>query len=123
MPVSSWMLTILRLPSVSRAVCTTTDSAELICWRIVFGGSARPATPIMFSSRVSASRGVFAWIVASEPSWPVFIAFSMSSASAPRTSPRMMRSGRMRSALRTSVRCVISPLPSMFGGRVSSRST
>ena len=78
---------------------------------------------IMFSSRVSASRGVLAWIVAIEPSWPVFIACSMSSASPPRTSPRMMRSGRMRSALRTSARCVTSPLPSMFGGRVSSRTT
>ena len=33
------------------------------------------------------------------PSWPVFIACSMSSASSPRTSPTMMRSGRMRSAL------------------------
>ena len=49
--------------------------------------------PIMFSSRVSASRGVLAWIVVIEPSWPVFIACSMSSASAPRTSPMMMRSG------------------------------
>ena len=35
-------------------------------------------------------------------------------ASAPRTSPMMMRSGRMRSALRTSARCVTSPLPSML---------
>ena len=37
----------------------------------------------------------------SEPSWPVFIAWSMSSASAPRTSPTMIRSGRMRNALRS----------------------
>ena len=39
--------------------------------------------------------------VVSEPSWPVFMACSMSSASPPRTSPTMMRSGRMRRALRT----------------------
>ena len=55
-------------------------------------------SPTMFSSRVSASRGVLAWMVLIEPSWPVFIACSMSSASSPRHSPRMMRSGRMRSA-------------------------
>ncbi len=62
-------------------------------------------------------------MVVSEPSWPVFIAWSMSSVSAPRTSPTMIRSGRMRRALRTRSRIVISPLPSMFGGRVSSRTT
>ena len=49
--------------------------------------------------RDSASRGVLAWMVVSEPSWPVFIACSMSSASSPRTSPTTMRSGRIRSAL------------------------
>ena len=77
----------------------------------------------MFSSRVSASRGRLAWMVPSEPSWPVFIACSMSIASAPRISPRMMRSGRMRSAFLTRSRMVISPLPSRLGGRVSSRTT
>src|SRR5216684_1159052 len=35
------------------------------------------------------------------PGWPVFHAFSMSSASAPRTSPTMMRSGRSRRVDRT----------------------
>ena len=45
---------------------------------------------------MSASRGELAWTVEIEPSWPVFMACSMSSASAPRTSPTMMRSGRMR---------------------------
>ena len=65
-------------------------------------GRSRPSAP---SSRRGRARraGVFAWIVESEPSWPVFIAWSMSSASAPRTSPTMIRSGRMRSELRTSV--------------------
>ena len=48
----------------------------------------------------------------SEPSWPVFIAWSMSRASPPRTSPTMIRSGRMRRALRTRVahRHLASPL-------------
>ena len=36
-----------------------------------------------------------------EPSWPVFMACSMSSAAPSRTSPTMIRSGRIRSALRT----------------------
>src|SRR5919202_1712070 len=51
------------------------------------------------SSRDRASRGELAWIVDSEPSWPVFIACNMSSASEPRTSPTMMRSGRLDRAL------------------------
>src|SRR5256885_11001045 len=45
----------------------------------------------------------------------------MSSASAPRTSPTMMRSGRMRSELRTSSRIGISPSPSMFLVRLESK--
>ena len=46
-------------------------------------------------------------------------AWSMSTVSAPRTSPTMMRSGRMRRELRTSSRMRISPVPSMFAGRDS----
>ena len=75
------------------------------------------------SARLSASSGLFAWIVVSEPSWPVFIAESMSMVSPPRTSPTMMRSGRMRSALRTRSRIVTDPLPSTLGGRDSRRMT
>ena len=56
------------------------------------------------------SRGVLAWPVDIEPSWPVFMAWSMSSASPDRHSPTMMRSGRMRRALRTSSRIGIAPL-------------
>src|SRR6266404_2783609 len=48
------------------------------------------------------------------------MACSMSSASAPRTSPTTMRSGRIRKLLRNSSRCGTSPFPSMLGGRVSS---
>ena len=81
----------------------------------------RPAMPTICSRREMASRGVLAWMVAIEPSWPVFIACSMSKASSPRHSPMMMRSGRMRSAFLTSSRWRISPLPSMLGGRVSMR--
>ena len=66
------------------------------------------------------SLGLFAWPVESEPSWPVVIAWSMSSASPERHSPTMIRSGRMCIALRSRLRIVISPSPSRFGGRDSS---
>ena len=69
------------------------------------------------------SRGLLAWTVDIEPSWPVFMAWSMSSASPPRHSPTMMRSGRMRRELRTSSRIGIAPRPSMLGGRDSSVTT
>ena len=74
-----------------------------------------PAISTIVSRRESMSRGVLAWPVVSEPSWPVFIAWSMSSASPPRHSPTTMRSGRMRRQLITRSRMVIAPLPSMFG--------
>ena len=45
--------------------------------------------------------GLPAWRVVRRPRWPVLAAWSMSSTSRPRTSPTMMRSGRMRRALRT----------------------
>ncbi len=50
-------------------------------------------------------------MVVIEPSWPVFIAWSMSSTSSLRTSPTMIRSGRMRRQLRTRSRATICPLP------------
>ena len=75
------------------------------------------------STRRSASSGEPACTVDSEPSWPLDIAASMSSASGPRTSPTMIRSGRMRSALRTSRRTVTSPRPSSDAGRASRRTT
>ena len=58
-----------------------------------------------------------------EPSWPVFMAWSMSRTSAPRTSPTTIRSGRIRRAFRTRSRWVTAPAPSMLAGRVSSRTT
>ena len=98
-------------------------TAEAICWRMAFSGMFRLAIATIVSRRYSASRGLFAWIVVKLPSWPVFMAWSMSSASSLRTSPTTMRSGRIRRALTTSSRCRTAPLPSMFAGRVSSRTT
>ena len=66
---------------------------------------------------------MLAWTVVIEPSWPVFIAWSMSSAAPSRTSPTTMRSGRMRREFFTRSRIAIAPWPSMFAGRDSSRRT
>ena len=86
-------------------------------------GSVKPPMVIIDSRRDSASRGLLAWSVPIEPSWPVFIACRRSKASGPRTSPTMIRSGRMRRQFLTRSRMVISPSPSMLGGRVSRRTT
>ena len=67
--------------------------------------------PTIDSTRDSASRGVLACTVVIDPSWPVFIACSMSSTSPPRHSPMMMRSGRIRSAFLTRSRASTSPSP------------
>ena len=78
-------------------------------------GSVKPPMVIIDSMRDSASRGQLACSVPIEPSWPVFIACSRSKASGPRTSPTMIRSGRMRRQFLTRSRMVISPSPSMIG--------
>ena len=83
MPTISEICVTLRVPSDRRLTWTTRLMALAICCRIAFSGSSRPAIEIIVSSRLSASRGVLACSVVSEPSWPVFIACSMSSASPP----------------------------------------
>ena len=60
-------------------------------WRS--GRSARAAS--------SACSAEFAWMVLRLPRWPVFSACSRSNASAPRTSPTRIRSGRCRSVARS----------------------
>ena len=122
-PTTSMTCVTRRMPSRMRLTCAIRWTAAAIWVRTACEGRLMPVIPTMFSSRVSASRGELAWIVDIEPSWPVFIACSTSSASAPRISPRMMRSGRMRRAFRSRSRIVISPVPSRLGGRVSSRTT
>ena len=97
--------------------------AEANCWRMALTGSSKPAIITIVSTRCIASRVLLAWTVVIEPSWPVFMAWSMSSVSAPRHSPTTMRSGRIRRALISRSRMVIWPLPSMLAGRVSRRTT
>src|SRR5215831_14334104 len=84
-------------------------------------GRSKPVIMTIVSRRAHASRGVLACSVVSEPSWPVFMACSMSSVSGPRHSPMMMRSGRIRRAFFTRSVAVMAPLPSMFAGRVFDR--
>src|ERR671931_318080 len=67
--------------------------ADAICWRMARSGRFVAPIAIIVSILDIASRGVFACTVVSDPSWPVFIAWSMSSASSPRVSPTTMRSG------------------------------
>src|SRR3954447_13202828 len=123
MPCTSVTCVTRRVPSRSRVSWTTTSTAEAICSRMARSGRAMPAMSTRVSRRAMPSRGELAWTVDSEPSWPVFIAWSMSRLSPPRHSPTTIRSGRMRRELRTRSRIVIAPLPSMFGGRDSSRTT
>ncbi len=106
----------IALPSPVRATCTTRSSDELSWSRTAAIGRSRPAESTITSRRRRASSGELAWHVDSEPSWPVFIAHNMSTASGPRTSPTMIRSGRMRRALRTSWRIVVAP-SAVGGGR------
>ena len=123
MPTISEICIILRVPSERRLTWMTTLMALAICCRMARSGSSRLAIEIIVSSRLSASRGVLAWSVVSEPSWPVFMAWSMSIASAPATlahddavGPHTQRVDQQQS-LRHLAR------PSMLAGRVSSRTT
>src|SRR5262249_2210980 len=106
-----------REPSTRRVIWTSRSNALDTCSRIARSGSSTPAVSTSVSRRDNASRGEFAWIVVSEPSWPVFIAWSMSRVSGPRASPTMIRSGRMRREVRTSARMRTPPRALMFGGR------
>ena len=98
-------------------------TAEAIWLRTALIGISIPAIAIMFSRREQASRAELAWIVVIDPSWPVFMAWSMSMTSSPRVSPTMIRSGRIRSAFLRQSRWVTAPRPSTLAGRLSIRPT
>jgi hypothetical protein len=95
--VTSVMLVTRRVPSLKRAACTIRSTArgDLLADGVT-NCMLELASVTITSRREITSRGELAWIVVIEPSWPVFIACSMSSASSPRHSPTTMRSGRMR---------------------------
>lgn len=120
MPAISTIAVTMRRPSAMRACCTMMSMLAAICSRTTGSGRSSSAISVTASSRARASRGVLACSVVNEPSWPVFMAVSMSKASAPRHSPTTMRSGRMRKALRTRSRMSTRPRPSALAGRASS---
>ena len=122
-PVISVIEVMRRLPSCRRLACTMTFTALAIWLRMALIGISIPAIATMFSSRLTPSRALLAWIVVIDPSWPVFMACSMSITSSPRVSPTMMRSGRIRRALRRQSRWVTAPRPSTLAGRLSMRPT
>ena len=74
------------------------STAEAI-WRWIDSTGRSAAICTSTSSRRITSAALLAWIVVIEPSWPVFIACSMSSDSPDRHSPTTIRSGRMRRAI------------------------
>jgi len=106
-----------RCPSACLRRCTTRSTAlatvgitnELLMFSPASNGNVHSFT--------TASRALFACNV-HMPGRPLLSASSRSSASADRTSPTMMRSGRMRSASTTSRRSRTSPVPSSEGCRV-----
>ncbi len=122
-PVISVTDRMRRLPLDSRPIWTMKSMALVICRRRLTSLPWKPAKPASISSRYRHSRGLLEWIVPIDPSWPVLMACSISSTSPPRTSPTMMRSGRIRRLLRSSSRMVTTPVPSKPPGRLSSRTT
>ena len=85
MPATSVMAVIRREPSFMRACWMTRSTAPATCSRMARTGRSTPAISTMVSRRDRLSRGVFAWTVVIEPSWPVFMAWSMSRAAPSRT--------------------------------------
>ena len=85
----------------ARSTCTTRSMACATCRQRT--GQLIPAPPssAQEASRTRAPSASLAWIVERLPPCPVLSACSRSLASAPRTSPRITRSGRWRSECRT----------------------
>ena len=71
-------------------------------------------------SRCTDSCAVLAWTVPMQPSCPVFIAVKSERASAPRTSPTISRSGRMRSVFFSNASMSSPESPALPGLTVSS---
>ena len=115
------MESILRVPSTMRLMMTI----KLTAWAMRrFASSAvYVAMPVMImvSKRENVVAMSLAWTVVSDPSCPVVMALIISMASAPRHSPTIILSGRIRRALITSWWMDTSPRPSMLGGRLSKR--
>jgi hypothetical protein len=68
MPVTSVTLITRREPSLMREACTSRCTALAICCRMDTSCMFELASDTMTSSRETASRGLLAWTVVSEPS-------------------------------------------------------
>ena len=86
-------------------------------------GMCRPRERAIIASRDAASSGELACRTARHPSWPLLMAWSMSTASPPRISPTMIRVGRIRRLFLNRCSSVTSPAPSTLGRRHSRRTT
>ena len=109
-----------RRPSI-RSRWSTRSKALTVCRATASGD--RPAVAPSASSRAGTSASEFACSVPAPPSWPVLSAARSSRSSAPRHSPTTSRSGRMRSASRSSASRPTRPAPSRFAWRASSETT
>ena len=110
----------LRFLSLPLPSCTKISIPEAICLRMASNGISMPISA-MVSSLEIISRGVLAWAVDSDPSWPVFKACKRSMVSSPRTSPTMILSGRIRSAARIRSRIVMARFSCKFAFFASRR--
>jgi len=102
----------------SRSTCTTRSSASLNTFCTIRSVTFSPAINAALTSAFDASVALFACTVHRNPH-PALTARVSSKASAPRTSPTTILSGRIASVNFTRSRSVISPLPSSDGGRTS----
>ena len=107
--------------SSDRSTCTTASKPAAA--RRCVARSVSPAKAPNAASRAGTSAAELACSVVSPPRWPVLYAVSTSRSSAPRHSPRTMRSGRIRSDSRTSRSSPTAPAPSTFTRRSTRRTT
>src|SRR3712207_7530979 len=63
---------IRRPPRSTLFPYTTLFRSDAICSRMALTGRSNPDISVIVSMRARTSRGLLAWIVVSEPSWPVF---------------------------------------------------
>ena len=102
------------MPSRSRAACTTMSIDPATVGTTKREPTFSPASSGRVHILVIASRALLAWMV-HMPGSPLLSAMSRSRLSAWRTSPTMIREGRMRSASLTRRRSGTSPVPSRTG--------
>ena len=112
-----------RFPYGRRLIWMTMSIAVFTMWRASCRVQPGAACIVSRSSRCKPSIAEFACRVARHREWPVFMAWTRVSASTPRTSPTINRSGRRRSADRRRSSNETWPRPSAVATRDSRRTT